>query len=84
MPTFTKPFCFFKDEKGKLEVVPKFEETQKLGLEHGFWWYEEKATTFQTKEQKTFAKNQRKWNNINNRGSQDSGSTTPVVAMVER
>lgn len=83
---FKKRFTFHHSDKGKIEIIPHFEETQKLNLEHGFWWYEQRATTFQTKEEKTFAKNARKWNNIckRNRGPQDNGSSTPVVAMVER
>jgi len=81
---FKKRFTFHHSEKGKIEIIPHFEETQKLGCEHGFWWYEQKATTFATKEEKTFNKNQRKWNNILNRGPQDNGSSTPVVMMVER
>jgi len=81
---FKKRFTFHHSDKGKIEIIPHFEETQKLGLEHGFWWYEQKATTFQTKEQKTFNKNARKWNNINNRGSQDKRSTIPIVGNVER
>ena len=84
MPPFTKPFCFFKDQKGKLEIIPKFEETQKLNLKHGFWYYEQKQTIFKSKQEKTYGKNTRKWNNINNRGLQEKQSTTPVVAMIER
>jgi len=82
--TFKKRFTFHHSEKGKIEIIPHFQETQKLGCEHGFWWYEQKATAFQSKEEKTFKKNARKWNNINNRGSQDNGSSTLVATMVER
>lgn len=83
---FKKPFCFHKTEKGKLEVIPHFQETQKLNLEHGFWYWEIKETKYKTKQQKTLDKNQRKWNNIvnKNRGLQDQSSSTPVVSRVER
>lgn len=75
--TFKKPFTFFQSKEGNLKVVPKWTETQKLNLKHGFWSYSIEQT--KSKYQKTLDKNQRKWNNISNRGTQDQSSTTPVV-----
>lgn len=80
--TFRKPFLCCDNDDVRIRVQPDFTETQKLGLEHGFWSYS--IQYLKSRKQKTKDKNQRKWNNILNRGSQTKESSTPVCHEKEK
>lgn len=75
--TFKKPFTFFQSKEGNLKVVPKWTETQKLNLEHGFWSYSIEQT--KSKYQRRLEKDTRRINNLINRAVAETKETSSPV-----
>jgi len=73
MPAFLKPFTFQFDNTGKTTLVPKFEETKKMGLEHGFWYYDIEVTKFKSRQEKRMAKDERRLQNLVNKNKNKAG-----------
>jgi len=80
--TFKKPFLCCDNDELRCKVIPQWNETQKLGLQHGHWTYS--IEYLKSRKQKKEEKTNRYFQNILNKGKALADAKNVSLAISEK